>query len=76
MAGLDVSLETKIPLLLQLESFEKSRATKDPDSGASTDAERVRFKLSQAVWASRFEVTHGRKLRPEDELIRVRDPKE
>ena len=40
-------------------------------SGESTDEARVRFKLSQAVWASRYEVTHGRKLQAADELIRV-----
>ena len=39
------------------------------DTEPSDDA-RARFKLSQAVWASRFEQEEGRRLRKRDNLIR------
>jgi hypothetical protein len=58
------ALERKIALLRELALFEKSRATAD-------DPARVRFKVSQAAWASRFEASRGRRLRVEDDLIRV-----
>jgi hypothetical protein len=64
-------IEETIAFLKELVAFEKSRATRDPASGKSTDEARVRYKLCQAVWASRYEVTHGRKLQAMDELIRV-----
>jgi Calcineurin-like phosphoesterase len=63
----------KITFLMELERFEKTRSTRDPKTGESTDEERYRFKLSQAVWASRYELAGGRgSLRPQEELIRVR----
>jgi hypothetical protein len=64
-------IEETIAFLKELVEFEKSRSTRDPATGKSTDELRVRYKLSQAVWASRYEVTHGRKLQANDELIRV-----
>ncbi len=68
-----VPIEQKIAFLMDLERFEKTRSTRNPQTGESTDQERLRFKLSQAVWASRYELTGGRgSLRPQDELIRVR----
>jgi len=67
-------LEAKIELLGELALFEHSRSSRDPLTGASSDPERVRFKISQAAWASRFESSRGRLLRVEDELIRVRRP--
>ncbi len=68
-----VPIEEKIAFLMELERFEKSRSTRDPKSGESTDEVRGRFKLSQAVWAARYELEGGRgSLRLQDELIRVR----
>jgi len=58
------AMEEKIALLEQLSVFERSRTTSD-------DAARARFKISQAAWASRFEASRGRRLRVEDDLIRV-----
>lgn len=73
LGGKDVPIETKIAFLKQVGRFERSRSTRDPETGESLDAERHRFKLSQAVWASRYELTGGRGgLRLQDELIRVR----
>lgn len=71
-AAEQVPIAERIALLAELEPFERTRRSRDPASGASTDDERLRFKLSQAVWASRYEHTRGRSLRPEDELVRVR----
>jgi len=65
------SIETKIALLEELQLFERTRRTRDPDNGESLDGERARFKISQAAWASRFESSAGRRLRLEDDLIRV-----
>jgi len=64
-------IEETIAFLKELVAFEKSRSTRDPETRQSTDESRVRYKLSQAVWASRYEVTHGRRLQARDELIRV-----
>jgi hypothetical protein len=73
VAGENVPIEDKIAFLMELERFEKSRSTRDPKTGESTDKERGRFKLSQAVWAARYELEGGRgSLRLQDELIRVR----
>jgi hypothetical protein len=58
-------------LLAELADFERTRRTRDPKTGAPTNAERGRFKLSQAAWASRFEGAKGRNLQVEDQLIRV-----
>ncbi|MEZ5988872.1 MAG: metallophosphoesterase family protein [Planctomycetota bacterium] len=63
--------DRKVALLQELQRFERTRRSKDPTSGASTDLERARYKLSQAAWASRFESSRGRRLSVEDELIRV-----
>ena len=71
LAGREDALETKIGLLEQLGAFERSRSTRDPESGEPSDDARLRYKLSQAAWASRFEAEQGRRLRVEDELIRV-----
>ena len=68
----DVPIKQKIALLMDLEPFERGRRTADPATGRSTDEDRRRFRLSQAVWASRYEVTSGRGLSPDDELIRIR----
>jgi hypothetical protein len=57
-------------LLAELAKFEGERHTVDA-AGKSTDDMRVRYKISQAVWASRYETTKGRVLRSEDELIRI-----
>ena len=61
----------KIQLLMELAAFEASRSTRDTESGASTDLERKRYKISQAAWASRFMSEKGRRLRIEDETINV-----
>jgi hypothetical protein len=71
MAGGTQPLEAKIAFLKELDAFERGRRTGDPQSGDSTDAARVRYKLSQAAWASRFERAQGRRLQVEDDLIRV-----
>ncbi len=73
VAAKDVLIEEKIAWLMELERFEDTRSTLDPKTGEPTDEERLRFKLSQAVWASRYELAGGRgSLRLQDELIRVR----
>jgi hypothetical protein len=72
VVGLEVPVERKIDLIIELDRFEKSRATADPETGESTDATRLRYKISQAVWASRYESTGGRRLKADDQLIRVR----
>jgi hypothetical protein len=69
--GQQGAIGPKTALLRELRDFERSRATADPKSGESTDDERRRYKLSQAGWASRFESSQGRRLRLEDELIRI-----
>jgi hypothetical protein len=63
--------DEKIALLVELDAFEKSRRTADPATGASLDDRRFRYKISQAAWASRFMKEKGRRLRVEDETIRV-----
>ena len=65
------SLAEKIDFLIELEAFERSRSTWDPESRESTDEMRAHFKISQAAWASRFENSKGRRLRLEDEVIRI-----
>ncbi|MCB9881840.1 MAG: metallophosphoesterase [Planctomycetes bacterium] len=64
-------LADKIALMQELARFERTRTTRDA-TGASSDAARARFKISQAVWASRFERPNARTLSPEDDLIRIR----
>ena len=69
------ALEDKIDFLAELEAFERGRSTRDRLSGEASDDARRRFKLSQASWASRFESAQGRRLRLDDELIRIQaDP--
>jgi len=63
--------DEKIALLVELDAFEKSRRTADPATGKSLDGERLRYKISQAAWASRFMKEKGRRLRAEDETIHV-----
>ncbi len=70
--GDDTPLLDKSRLLVTLAEFERSRRTRDPETGASSDEARARFKLSAAAWASRFMYSKGRRLEVEDELIRVR----
>ncbi|MHC4342406.1 MAG: metallophosphoesterase family protein [Planctomycetota bacterium] len=70
-AGEKTAIEKKIALLMELNAFERSRSTRDPASGASTDDVRERYKISQAAWASRFMAERGRRLRTEDDLISV-----
>ncbi|MFI5401870.1 MAG: metallophosphoesterase family protein [Planctomycetota bacterium] len=65
------TLEAKIALLKEIETFERDRHSSDPKTGEPTDAARIRYKVSQAAWASRFERAKGRRLRVEDDLIRV-----
>jgi hypothetical protein len=65
------AIDGKIELLVELEAFEESRSCRDPESGAALDELRARYRLSQAVWASRYGFTRGRKLQVEDELIRA-----
>jgi hypothetical protein len=65
--GAAATLEGKIAFLKQLEVFERERRSSD-------DAARARYKVSQAAWASRFERARGRRLRVEDDLIRVAGP--
>jgi hypothetical protein len=72
--GAHDAIEPKVRLLAELYAFERSRSTRDPQTGEASDAERLRFKLSQAGWASRFESSRGRRLRLEDELIRIQAP--
>ena len=57
--------------LQELEAFEASRRTKNLETGQSQDEERLRYKLSQAAWASRYESAQGRRLSVEDDLIRI-----
>ena len=66
----DAFLE-KVAPLIELDRWEHSRSSHDPETGLSTDDERKRFKISQAAWASRFENARGRRLSVEDELVRV-----
>jgi predicted phosphodiesterase len=63
--------DRKIALLIELEAFEDSRKTADPETGESTDDRRQRYKISQAAYASRFMNEKGRRLRIEDETIAV-----
>lgn len=72
VTGLEIAILEKIAVMQELARFEKTRSSRDPQTGRSTDDDRARFKLSQAVWASRYEYTSGRRLRPDDDLIRVR----
>jgi Calcineurin-like phosphoesterase len=73
-AGEAEPLEGKIAFLKGLEAFERGRRTRDPATGKPTDDVRVRYKVSQAAWASRFEYAKGRRLQVEDDLIRVAAP--
>lgn len=70
-AAKEPQLESKIALLKELGPFERGRHTIDPKTGESTDDARFRYRISQAAWASRFEKARGRRLRVEDDLIRV-----
>ena len=72
VAALEEEIEAKIALLVELGRFERARSSRDPETGTNTDQERLRFKISQAAWASRFESARGRGLRLEDEVIRQR----
>jgi len=63
--------DKKIALLIELDAFENNRSTVDAATGESTDAARVRYKISQAAWASRFMSERGRRLRIEDETINI-----
>ncbi|MHC5049078.1 MAG: metallophosphoesterase family protein [Planctomycetota bacterium] len=65
------SLNRKVLVLEEVYAFERSRGTHDPKTGAATDDVRKRYKISQAVWASRFMAAQGRRLRVEDDLIAV-----
>jgi hypothetical protein len=65
------SFDEKVRLLVELDAFERSRGSRDPETGASTDDVRERYKISQAAWASRFMAARGRRLRVEDDLISV-----
>jgi hypothetical protein len=69
--GSEEPIETKIELLRELTAFEKSRRTVDPATGESLDEVRLRYKISQAAWASRYMAEQGRRLRVEDEMIRM-----
>ncbi len=75
MTGKDDAFEEKVALLKDLARFEKSRRTADPQTGASLDETRFRYKISQAAWAARFEQEKGRRLRVEDSLIRIEKKK-
>ncbi len=66
-----LSLEDKVAMLKEMELFERHRASKDSLTGKPNDTDRARFKVSQAVWGSRYAFSKGRKLRTEDDLIRV-----
>ncbi len=65
------SFDRKVLVLEEMSAFERSRGTRDPQTGAATDDVRKRYKISQAVWASRFMAAKGRRLRVEDDLIAV-----
>jgi len=65
------ALEEKVAFLRELELFERTRSSWDPASGKSTDDVRVRYKISQAAWASRYEKQRGRQLSVEDDLIHL-----
>jgi len=71
LSGEQEALDKKVAFLQELEKFEKSRKTRELETGRSMDEDRLRFKLSQAAWASRFENSEGRRLRVEDNLIRI-----
>lgn len=66
-----VSVEDKVAFLKEMASFERHRASEDPLTGKPNDEARARFKISQAVWGSRYAWSTGRSLRTDDELIRV-----
>jgi hypothetical protein len=70
-AAEDALFDSKIALLVELAAFEASRSTVKLGSGESTDAERMRYKITQAAYASRFMNEKGRRLRIEDETINV-----
>ena len=63
------AIEEKIALLIELDAFERSRSSIDA-AGESTDDVRLRYKVSQAAWASRFEKSKGRRLRLEPAFLR------
>ena len=65
------SFDEKVGLLVELDLFERSRSSRDPETGTPTDELRGRYKISQAAWASRFMAAKGRRLRVEDDLIDV-----
>ena len=49
VAGHEDALDEKIELLRELAAFERSRHSRDAETGADTDAVRARFKISQAA---------------------------
>jgi len=64
------TIKRKIDFLQALERFEKTRGLLGAQGEEEAERARRRYKLSQAVWASRYEIDRGRNLRPEDTLIR------
>jgi hypothetical protein len=71
VVGKEVPVDDKIAMIIELDGFENSRSTVDPGTGESADEVRIRYKISQAVWASRYENSAGRRLTTSDELVRV-----
>ena len=64
-----------VKFLKELAFFEDTRHTVDLKTGESLDDVRFRYKLCQAAWAARFEKEKGRRLRVEDDLIRIQKKK-
>lgn len=58
----DNRLEQKIEFLLELDRFERERPVADPE-------QRRKFRLSQAIWASKYDSVHSRKPLVDDWFI-------
>ncbi|MFQ6093870.1 MAG: hypothetical protein ACE5OR_14555, partial [bacterium] len=50
----DHRLDKKIAFLVELDHFERERPVEDPEK-------RKKFRLSQAMWASKYDSVHSRK---------------
>jgi hypothetical protein len=58
----DDRLEPKIDFLLELDRFERERPVADPET-------RRKFRLSQAIWASKYDSVRSRKPLADDWFI-------
>ena len=55
-------LDEKIEFLVALDRFERERPVEDP-------GKRSKFRLSQAIWASKYDFVHARKPLTDDWFI-------